>query len=113
MTDILAQIGNKLGAEVKLLQTQIDGLSGGGGNDHNHPDPTDDFTELSFVDGLLSATTTYTDSTKAVTLSSKSFTYTDGVLTQIVESESGAVHLTKTLTYDSDGNLESITKDYA
>lgn len=114
MTDILAQIGNKLGAEVKLLQAQIDaGGGGGGGDNHNHPDPTDDFTEFTFSGGVLSGSTTYNDSTKAIELSSKSFTYNGGVLTQIVESEDGAVHLTKTITYDSEGNLESITKDYA
>jgi uncharacterized protein RhaS with RHS repeats len=112
MTDILAQIGNKLGAEVKLLQAQID-AGGGGGSSHTHPDPTDDFTEFTFSGGVLSGSTTYTDSTKAVELSSKSFTYSNGLLSQVVESEGGAVHLTKTITYDSNGNLESITKDYA
>ena len=114
MTDILAQIGNKLGAEVKLLQAQIDAGGGGsGGSGHTHPDPTDDYTEFTFSGGVLSGSATYTDSTKAIELSSKSFTYDGGVLTQIVESEGGAVHLTKTITYDSNGNLESITKDYA
>ena len=114
MTDILAQIGNKLGAEVKLLQAQIDSGGGGGGGGHNHPDPSDDFTELTFIGGKLLATTTYTDNTKAVVVSSKAFSYdSNDVLTQIVESEGGVTHLTKTLAYDSDGNLLSITKDYA
>ena len=115
MTDILAQIGNKLGAEVKLLQAQIDsGTGGGGGSGHTHPDPSDDFTELTFIGGKLLATTTYTDSTKAVVVGSKAFSYNSSdVLTQIVESEGGSVHLTKTLVYDSDGNLKSVTKDYA
>ena len=113
MTDILAQIGNKLGAEVKALQAQIDSGSGGGGG-HTHPDPVDDFTELTFIGGKLLATTTYTDSTKAVVVSSKAFSYNSSdVLTQIVESEGGVVHLTKTFVYDSDGNLSSVTKDYA
>jgi hypothetical protein len=114
MTDILAQIGNKLGAEVKLLQAQIDSDGGGGGEGHNHPDPSDDFTELTFIGGKLLATTTYTDSTKAVVVSSKAFSYnSNDVLTQIVESEGGVTHLTKTITYDSSGNLESVTKDFA
>lgn len=114
MTDILAQIGNKLGAEVKLLQAQIDSGTGGGGGGHTHPDPVDDFTELTFIGGKLLATTTYTDSTKAVVVSSKAFSYNSSdVLTQIVESEGGSVHLTKTFVYDSDGNLSSVTKDYA
>ena len=58
--------------------------------------------------------TTWTSSLKTTLVGSKAFTYTNGLLTSIVESdENGAVHLTKTITYDSSGNLESVTKDYA
>jgi len=111
MSDILAQIGNKLGAEVKYLQTQIDAGGGGGGSG---TDPTDDYTESTFTNGVLTAMTTWTDNTKAVLVSGKSFTYTGGLLTQVVESdENNTTTLTKTITYDSNGNLESVTKDYA
>jgi hypothetical protein len=110
MTDILAQIGTKLGAEVKYLQTQIDAGGGGGGGSN----PTDDYTESTFANGVLTAMTTWTDNTKSVLVSGKAFTYTNGLLTQVVESdENNTTTLTKTITYDSNGNLESITKDYA
>lgn len=113
MTDILAQIGDKLGSKIKELQAQIDS-GGGGGGGHTHPDPSDDYTESTFADGVLTAMTTWTSDLKSTLVSSKAFTYTNGLLTQVVESdENGATHLTKTITYDSSGNLESITKDYA
>ena len=112
MSDILAQIGDKLGSKIKELQAQIDS-GGGGGSGHNH-DPVDSYTESTFSNGVLTATTTWTSSLKSTLVGSKAFTYTDGLLTQVVESDAdSAVHLTQTITYDSDGNLESITKDYA
>ena len=115
MTDILAQIGDKLGSKIKELEAQISsGGGGGGGNDHSHPDPSDDYTESTFTSGVLMAMTTWTSSLKSTLVSSKAFTYTDGALTQVVErDENNAVHLTKTITYDSGGNLKSVTKDYA
>lgn len=112
MTDILAQIGDKLGSKIKELEAQIG--SGGGGGGHTHPDPSDDFTESTFTNGVLIAMTTYTDSLKSTLVRSKAFTYTDGALTQVVErDENNAVHLTKTIAYDSEGNLQSVTNDYA
>jgi len=93
----------KIGQAVKAA-----GDSGGG------PTLTDDYSEPTFTDGILTAMTTYTSSSKSTLVSSKAFTYTNGALTQVVESdENGATHLTKTITYDSSGNLESVTKDYA
>lgn len=115
MTDILAQIGDKLGSKIKELEAQINsGGGGGGGDSHTHPDPSDDYTESTFTDGVLTAMTTWTNNQKLTLVSSKAFTYADGLLTQVVEKdENDAVHLTKTITYDSNGNLESVTKDYA
>jgi hypothetical protein len=111
MTDILAQIGDKLGSKIKELEDQINSGGGGGGNPTS---PTDDYTESTFTDGVLTAMTTWTSDLKNTLVSSKAFTYTNGLLTQVVErDEDNAVHLTKTITYDSDGNLESIAKDYA
>lgn len=115
MTDILAQIGDKLGSKVKELEALINsGGSGGSGSDHSHPDPSDDYTESTFSSGVLATMTTYTSSLKSTLVGSKAFSYTGGLLTSVVESdENGAVHLTKTITYDSSGNLSSVTKDYA
>jgi hypothetical protein len=112
MTDILAQIGDKLGSKVKELQAQINALDDGGGG-HNH-DPVDSYTESTFTNGVLTAMTTWTSSLKSTLISSKAFTYTSGNLTSVVEKDgSDVTTLTKTLTYDSSGNLESVTKDYA
>jgi len=111
MTDILAQIGDKLGSKIKELEALINSGGGGGGNPTS---PTDDYTESTFSGGVLTAMTTWTSSLKTTLVGSKAFTYTNGLLTQVVDKdENDAVHLTKTITYDSDGNLESVTKDYA
>lgn len=111
MTDILAQIGDKLGSKIKELEALINSGGGGGGNPTS---PTDDYTESTFSSGVLTAMTTYTSSLKTTLVSSKAFTYTEGSLTSVVESdENGATHLTTTITYDSSGDLESVTKDYA
>ena len=100
MASILEQIGTKVGTELKSLSTRI-GL-------------TDNYSELTFDEGLLTALTTWADSGKATKVSSKAFTYTSGNLTSVVEKDASDVTtLTKTLTYDTDGNLESLTKDYA
>jgi len=115
MTDILAQIGDKLGAKIKQLQAQIDAGGGGGsGAGHSH-DPVDSYTEPTFSDGVLVSTATYTSYLKTTSLGSKAFSYNaEGLLIQVVERDgSDALYLTKTITYDSNGNLESITKDYA
>ena len=106
MADIFSQIGTKVGTELKSLSDRIDGIGGDSSSD-NYSEPT-------FTDGLLTALTTWTDSGKGTKVSSKAFTYTDGNLTSVVEKDgSDVTTLTKTLTYDVEGNLESITKDYA
>ena len=111
MTDILAQIGDKLGSKIKELEALINSGGGGGGNPTS---PTDDYTESTFSSGVLTAMTTWTSSLKTTLVGSKAFTYTSGNLTSVVEKDgSDVTTLTKTLTYDSSGNLESITKDYA
>ena len=93
----------KIGQAVKVA-----GQSGGGG-----PTLTDDYSEPTFTDGILTSLTTWT-SDGGTKVSSKTFTYTSGNLTSVVEKDgSDATTLTKTLTYDGDGNVSSITKDYA
>ena len=111
MTDILAQIGDKLGSKIKELEALINSGGGGGGNPTS---PTDDYTESTFSGGVLTAMTTWTSSLKTTLVGSKAFTYTNGLLTKIVVKDGSSVtELTKTFTYDGDGNLASITKDYA
>ena len=75
--------------------------------------PTDDYSEPTFTGGVLTSLTTWT-SDGGTKVSSKTFTYTSGNLTRVVEKDgSDITTLTKTLTYDSGGNLETVTKDYA
>lgn len=74
----------------------------------------DNYSEPTFTSGVLQSITTWTDSGKETKVGSKAFTYTGGNLTSVVEKDgSDATILTKTLTYDAEGNLASITKDYA
>ena len=96
MDSIFSQIGTSLGQELKALR------------------PTDSYSETTFTNGLLSGLTFWSNSSKSTKLSSKVFSYTSGNLTSVVEKDgSDVTTLTKILTYDSDGNLASITKDYA
>jgi YD repeat-containing protein len=77
------------------------------------PLPSDSYVEPTFTDGVLTSLTTWT-SNGGTKVSSKTFSYTSGNLTSVVEKDgSDVITLTKTLTYDGDGNLASITKDYA
>lgn len=93
----------KIGQAVKVA-----GQSGGG-----VPTLTDDYSEPTFTDGILTSLTTWT-SDGGTKVSSKTFSYTSGNLTSVVEKDgSDVITLTKTLTYDAEGNLASITKDYA
>lgn len=75
----------------------------------------DSFSEPVFNSGGdLTSLTTWTNSGKGTKVGSKTFSYTSGNLTSVVEKDgSDVTTLTKTLTYDGDGNLASITKDYA
>lgn len=96
----------KIGQAVKVA-----GQSGGGGG--GGPTLTDDYSEPTFTDGILTSLTTWT-SDGGTKVSSKTFSYTSGNLTSVVEKDgSDVITLTKTLTYDAEGNLASITKDYA
>jgi len=105
VASILEQIGTKVGQELKALDAKI-GQSNGS--------PTDSYSETTFTNGLLSGLTFWSNSSKLTKLSSKTFSYTSGNLTSVVEKDgSDVTTLTKTLTYDGDGNVSSITKDYA
>lgn len=74
----------------------------------------DSYSEPTFSNGVLQSITTWTDSGKGTKVGSKTFTYTSGNLTSVVEKDgSDTTTLTKTIAYDGDGNVASITKDYA
>ena len=74
---------------------------------------SDSYTENVYTSGVLTGQSKYT-SNGGDLLETKAFTYTNGNLTQVVvKYGNDTVMLTKTLTYDGDGNLASITKDYA
>ena len=104
MPDILEQIGTKVGTEIKSLSSRIDEIIA----------TPDNYSESTFTDGVLTTMTTWTDSGKGTKVGSKAFSYTSGNLTSVIEKDgSDVTTLTKTLTYDAEGNLASITKDYA
>lgn len=93
----------KVGQAVKQAS-----LTGGGGDTE-----TDSYTENTFSNGLLTSQSKYT-SNGGTLLETKTFTYTNGTLTQVlVKDGSNVTTLTQTIAYDGDGNVSSITKDYA
>ena len=76
--------------------------------------PVDSYSENTYTNGVLTGISTWSTSSKTNLVQTKSFTYTNGLLTEIeVTDGSNVTELTTTITYDSNGNLESITKDYA
>ena len=104
--DILSQIGTAVGTEFKSLGSRVSTLESGGG--------ADSYSETTHTNGMVSEINTWSTSSKSNLVQTKSFTYTNGLLTQIVVKDGSSVtELTKTFTYDGDGNLASITKDYA
>jgi len=108
--DILSQIGTAVGTEFKSLGSRVDTLESGGGGSSE----VDSYSETTYTNGLVSQISTWSTSSKSNLVQTKSFTYANGLLTQIVVADGSSVtELTQTITYDSEGNLESITKDYA
>jgi hypothetical protein len=64
--------------------------------------------------GDLTAINIWEDNTETTSLFTKTFTYTDDNLTQIVVTNVvTSSTLTKDFTYDEDGNLATITRTYA
>ena len=105
MTDILAQIGGRIGQEFNSASSRLSGLAG-----------NNTYSEIAYnANGNVSTVTTYTDSTKATLVKTKTLSYTSGSLTGIVVTDSGGTTvLTQTLAYDAtSGDLDSIEKDYA
>lgn len=114
MSSILAQIGTKVGVELSSLDSRVNALESNGGGGGGGDTPVDSYSETTYNNGLVSQISTWSTSSKSNLVQTKSFTYTNGLLTQILVADGSSVtELTQTLTYDSNGNLESITKDYA
>ncbi len=112
MSSILGQIGAKIGTELSSIDSRVASLESNGGGGGNSP--VDSYSETTYTNGVLTGISTWSTSSKANLVQTKSFTYTSGLLTQIVVADgSNVTELTTTFTYDSNGNLESITKDYA
>ena len=73
----------------------------------------DSYTTNTYTNGILTSQSKYT-SNGGDLLETKTLTYTNGNLTQVVvKYGDDSVILTKTIGYDSSGNVTSITKDYA
>jgi hypothetical protein len=73
----------------------------------------DSYTTNTYTNGVLTSQSKY-DEDGGDLLETKTFTYTNGNLTQVVvKYGDDTVILTKTIAYDGDGNVSSITKDYA
>jgi len=103
---ILGQIGAKIGTELGSIDSRVASLEGS--------TPVDSYSETTYTNGVLTGISTWSTSSKTNLVQTKSFTYTNGLLTEIeVTDGSNVTELTTTFTYDSNGNLESITKDYA
>ena len=74
-------------------------------------DPTNSFKEFTYIAGDLSVIRVYEDSTKTTELLTKTFTYTNGLLTQLVSLDIASnITLTKVFVYDASGNLINITE---
>jgi hypothetical protein len=73
----------------------------------------DSYTTNTYTNGVLTGQSKYT-SNGGDLLETKTFTYTNGNLTQVVvKYGDNTTILTQTIAYDADGNVSSITKDYA
>jgi hypothetical protein len=95
-------------SEIEGLQSALDNAGGG------IPVASDSYTEPTFTNGLLTSMTTWSDSTKAVLVRTKTFSYTAERLTQITTTDgAGVTTMTKTINYAGDDNFASITEDYA
>ena len=73
----------------------------------------DSYTTNTYTNGVLTGQSKY-DEVNGDLLETKTFTYTNGNLTQVVvKYGDDTTILTQTIAYDGDGNVSSITKDYA
>ena len=103
MSDILGQIGARIGQEFSLISDRFQGLKG---------DST--YSEISYdTDGNVSSVETYTDDSKQSIIKTKTFTYSSGLLTEVTLLNNLSTQVFKqTLSYDTDGNLISVGKSF-
>ena len=102
------KIYGRSGSNIVVLAEPSSGGGGGGGSTE-----TDSYAENTFTNGVLTGQSKYT-AQGGTLLETKTFTYTNGNLTQVlVQDGSNVTTLTQTIAYDGDGNVSSITKDYA
>lgn len=74
----------------------------------------DKYKELTYVGGDISQIDIWENNTKALKLFTKVITYTTGNITQtVLTDEQNAKTLTKDITYDIQGNIETVTEVYA
>lgn len=73
----------------------------------------DSYTQNTYTSGVLTSQAKYT-SNGGTLLETKTFTYSSGQLLQVVVRDaSNNVTLTQNISYNPDGSVASITKDYA
>lgn len=73
----------------------------------------DSYSTNTYTNGVLTEQSKYTTSGGDL-LETKTFTYTNGNLTQVVvKYGDDTTILTQTIAYDGDGNVSSISKNYA
>lgn len=104
MSDILGQIGTRIGQEFNLVSDRFQGLRG-----------SDEYSEITYdTNGNVSSVSVWEDYTKTVLIKTKTLSYTSGVLSEItVTDKSSTPVLSQDLIYDANGNLVSVFKDYA
>ena len=76
----------------------------------NNGDFGDYFNELTYTDGVVTKIETYDSPTKTTKKFTKTLSYTNGALTQISNlNEATSSSITKTLTYNANNVLVSVT----
>ena len=103
MSDILGQIGTRIGQEFNLVSDRFQGLKG---------DST--YSEVSYdTDGNVSSVETWEDDSKQSHIKTKTFNYSSGILTEILVANNQSITVFKqTLSYDTNGNLVSVDKEF-
>lgn len=103
MSDILGQIGTRIGQEFSLVSDRFQGLKG-----------VNTYSEVSYdTDGNVSSVETWEDDSKQSHIKTKTFYYDSGTLTEILVSNDLSYTVFKqTLSYDTDGNLVSVDKEF-
>jgi hypothetical protein len=73
--------------------------------------PKEYYSEFTFTNDVLTTIDTWTDSTKTEKISTRTFTYTNGSVTRIVEIYESGETVIKSIVYDGSGNLSSVVSE--